>query len=386
MICEFFSFTHPSLLVTGLFYVFVGSVVSCLFYQLFFFRRLAFYENSISSTPETPTADWPGVSVVVCAWNELENLKKLIPALLSQNYPRFEIILVDDRSDDECYDFLLFESLKYPKLHLVRINETPREMAAKKYALTLGIKAARYEILLLTDADCLPTSDDWITHMTASIRNKKQVVLGFSPYQYQEGFLNFLIRHETFYTAVQYMSFAVTGIPYMGVGRNLSYCKSLFIQNKGFHSHLRVVGGDDDLFVGEVATSDNTVVCLAPQSFMVSEPKQTFRTWFRQKRRHLSVGKKYKLRNKYLLAILSVSQLTFWTSGILLVAVQSFIPFVVAGWLVRMGLQTWLLYRISRRLDESIQWYTIPVFDFLYTFYYMFIGTWALFTKRASWI
>jgi glycosyltransferase involved in cell wall biosynthesis len=385
MIPELPSFAQPWSPSMLLFYVFAVSVVISLFYQLFFFSRLAFYKKSIATITETPDASWPGVSVVISAWNELENLKKLIPALLQQNYPHFEIIIVDDRSDDECYDFLLYESLKHPQLRLVRVNETPDHIASKKYALTLGIKAAQYEILLLTDADCMPESDDWITHMTAAIRNETKVVLGFSPYQYQEGFLNFLIRHETFYTAAQYMSFAVAGIPYMGVGRNLSYCKSLFIQNKGFHSHLRVVGGDDDLFVGEVASKDNTTICVVPQAFMISEPKQTFRAWFRQKRRHLGAGKKYKPRNKLLLAFLSFSQIIFWVSGILLVAFPSFIPFVVAGFIVRMGIQTWLLYRISRLLDESIRWYTLPVFDFLYTFYYLLVGTWALFTKRASW-
>jgi len=380
-----FSAEYP-LFITVVFGVFVASVLISLFYQLFFFRRLAFYDNSTLATSTTEPSHWPGVTVVISAWNELENLRKLIPALLNQNYPRFEIIIVDDRSDDECYDYLLFESLKYPNLHLVRINETPDHIAAKKYALTLGIKTAQYETILLTDADCMPESDDWITRMTALIRHEKKVVLGFSPYQYQDGFLNFLIRHETFYTAVQYMSFAVAGIPYMGVGRNLSYCKSLFIQNKGFHSHLKVVGGDDDLFVAEVANKDNTAICITPGSFMVSEPKQTFRAWFRQKRRHLTVGKKYKLRSKCILGFLSLSQLLFWLCGILLLATQAFIPFVVAGWIMRLSLQTWLLYRIARRLDGSIRWYTLPVFDFLYTFYYMFVGTWALFTKRASWI
>ncbi len=384
MISELLSLRY-SLPITLLFYVFAGSVIVSLFYQLLFFSRLAFYKDKFIHSSQTPDDSWPGVSVVVCAWNELENLKKLIPALLDQNYPCFEIIIVDDRSDDECYDYLLFESFKYPQLHLVRINETPDHIASKKYALTLGIKAAQYEMLLLTDADCMPESTDWITRMTAALRDQKQVVLGFSPYQYQKGFLNFLIRHETFYTAVQYMSFAVTGIPYMGVGRNLSYCKSLFIQNKGFHSHLRVTGGDDDLFVGEVANKHNTSICIDPDSFVTSEPKQTFRAWMRQKRRHLGAGKKYKLRYKMLLGLLSVSQIIFWVSSILLLTFQAFIPFVVGGFFLRIGIQTWLLSRISQRLDESIRWYTLPVFDFFYTFYYMFVGTWALFTKRASW-
>jgi glycosyltransferase involved in cell wall biosynthesis len=369
-----------------LFGLFAGSVVLSLFYQLYFFRRLAFYRQSEPSVGASAMQELPGVSVVVCAWNELENLKKLLPVLLEQNYPKFEVVVVDDRSDEECYEYLLFESLKEPRLQRVRIDDTPDHVSSKKYALTLGIKAAQYDCLLLTDADCLPQSKDWIALMTSGLRNDKQVVLGFSPYRYSGGWLNFLIRHETFYTAVQYMSFAVAGIPYMGVGRNLSYRKSLFLQNKGFRSHLRVVGGDDDLFVSEVARRNNTAVCLDPDAFTISEPKRTFGAWLRQKRRHLAVGKKYRFGTKVLLGGLLLSQGLFWACGILLLALWAFVPFVAAGFLLRIVLQAWFMQRTARRLDASVSWYTLLVFEVLYLFYYLFVGTWALLTKRASWI
>lgn len=374
-----------SLFITCLFYIFAGSVIVSLFYQLFFFNRLAATIQKDAYPNPPASTEVPGVSVVICAWNELENLQKLIPLLLKQDYPTFEIVIVDDRSNDECYDFLLYEALKHPNLKHIRINDTPDHIASKKYALTLGIKAAMYDIVLLTDADCMPESESWISLMTARVQDPMQIVLGFSPYRFQKGFLNFLIRHETFYTAVQYMSFAIAGVPYMGVGRNLLYRKSLFIQHKGFRSHLRVVGGDDDLFIGEVATRKNTTVNLIPGSFVYSEPKQTLKAWFRQKRRHLAVGKKYRLRNKLLLGIYSAAQLLFWITSIALLAQQAFVLLVAVGFILRVGVQLMVFIRIAAHLDTTIRWYTLLLFDIVYMIFYSFIGTWALFTKRVTW-
>ncbi len=374
-----------SLFITCLFYVFLASVATSLFYHLFFFHRLAstIQKGDFAEVPMPIEA--PGVSVVICAWNELDNLKKLIPVLLNQDYPIFEIIIVDDRSDDECYDFLLYESFKHSNLKHIRINDTPDHIASKKYALTLGIKAAIYDVILLTDADCMPESKSWIRLMASRVQDPTQIILGFSPYRFRKGFLNFLIRHETFYTAVQYMSFAIAGIPYMGVGRNLVYRKSLFIDHKGFRSHLRVVGGDDDLFVGEVATAKNTAINLVPESFVYSEPKHTFKAWFRQKRRHLAVGKKYRFRNKFLLGLYSLGQLLFWLTGMILLANQAFVISVAVGFVLKITVQLLVFTRIAKHLDTSIRWHSLLLFDFLYMIYYSFIGTWALFTKRISW-
>ncbi len=359
---------------------FAASIAVILFYQLFFFSRLAWYHDQSPAT-----ADEPGVSVVVAAWNELENLQHLIPLLLEQNYPAYEIIIADDRSSDECYDYLLLEAARHEKIKLVRINATPGHIAPKKYALTLGIRAARYDIILLTDADCRPQSNDWIRLMASKIEGDKHIVLGYSPYSAEPGFLNFMIRYETFYTAVQYLSFALAGLPYMGVGRNLAYRKSVFIGNKGFHSHLGVVGGDDDLFVGEVANSRNVAIRTAPEASIESVPKRTFKAWFRQKKRHLAVGKRYSTRNKMLLGFLTGAQGVFWVTGITLLCLQSFIPYVAAGFVVRMLVQVVMLSRAATIIDSRVRWYLLPAFDFLYTIYYSIIGVTALFSKRIRW-
>jgi hypothetical protein len=267
----------------------------------------------------------------------------------------------------------------------VRINDTPNHITPKKYALTLGIKVARYDIILLTDADCIPQSNDWINQMQQKFTQDKQIILGYSPYSYKEGFLNFMIRYETFYTAVQYFSFTLAGLPYMGVGRNLAYTKSLFFGNNGFHSHMNVMGGDDDLFVSEVATKNNVAICIDAQAHVVSEPKGTFKAWYRQKRRHLSVGKHYKGRNKLLLGIMSVSQILFWLSFILLVCIPEYSWIAAAGFLVRVLAQVWVLQSIAKKIDNTIKWFFIPIFDLLYTIYYIIVGFSVSISKQVRW-
>ncbi|MBD0256718.1 MAG: hypothetical protein ICV83_13450, partial [Cytophagales bacterium] len=225
----------------------------------------------------------------------------------------------------------------------------------------------------------------WIGRMAGKIGGDKEIVLGYSPYGVEPGPLNWMIRYETFYTAVQYVSFALAGLPYMGVGRNLAYRKRVFNANGGFRSHGHVVGGDDDLFVGETATRRNVAVSIDPAAAVESVPKRTLRAWFRQKKRHLAAGKRYSLRNKALLGALPLAQGVFWAAGITLACLQAFIPYVAAGFLIRMLVQVVTLSRAAAVIDASVRWYLLPAFDFLYTLYYSFIGVTALFSKRIRW-
>jgi len=356
------------------------SVCIQIFYFLFFFTRLLFFKSEYQKND----IDIP-ISVIVCVHNEFENIKKLLSALLNQKYSQYEIIIVDDRSGDELYDYLLFESLKQPLLRLIRINKSVDHITPKKYALTLGIKAAKYEYVLLTDADCLPNSEYWINEMQKNFVNKKEIVLGFSPYKKEKGFLNEIIQFETFYTALQYFSFSLAGLTYMGVGRNLGYKKSLFVINKGFNPHLRVVGGDDDLFVQQVAKKDNVQICISEISQMVSIPKMNFSDWFKQKKRHLSVGKHYKLFYKILLGLLPFSQALFWLSSIFILVMGEFNLIFLAGFLIRFTLYLLILRAIASKLKVGLSWYSLPIFDVIYVFYYFITGLTAVFTKRVRW-
>ena len=329
------------------------------------------------------------VSVIVCAHDEEENLKELIPLLLQQEYHAFEVVVVNDRSNDNTYDYLLEATKLHPRLKMVNVKDTPPHVNSKKYALTLGIRAASNDLILLTDADCRPNSMQWINSMSETFDEKTQFVLGFSPYNHAPGFLNHFIRFESLVTALQYFSFALFGNPYMGVGRNLAYRKSLFLEKKGFNNYLHVTGGDDDLFVNQHANGKNTKVQFSSAALVKSIPEKTFADFIHQKVRHLSVGKRYRAGHKILLGLFQASWFLAWVLGLTLIGL-SFLDYrlalVVAGAVVlRWIFQILGIHSIVKRNGLSFKLWIIPVLDFVYPIYYISTGLVALFTQKVRW-
>jgi glycosyltransferase involved in cell wall biosynthesis len=324
------------------------------------------------------------VSVIVCAHDEQENLKELIPALLSQDHPEFEVIIVDDRSNDSTFDFLLAETAKDHRLRMVHVNRTPPHANSKKYALTLGIKAARFEWLLLTDADCRPDGNSWISAMSTHFNGATQFVLGYSPYEKRRGFLNAFIRFDTLITAIQYISFALLGIPYMGVGRNLAYRRSRFLEVKGFNNILGITGGDDDLFVNLHAKGSNTVVCVERASQTHSKPKTSLKNFLHQKVRHLSVGRHYKFGHRLLLGLFMTSWLAVWFIGLPLIFAGDY---YIAGGLIifRVILVIITVHLAAKRFGQKFELWLVPLLDFIYAFYYLVTGLRTLVTKKVRW-
>ena len=389
------AFTVPSVIST-LLIIWLVMVSIQLIFILFIYSRTAFYRQ-----PNCSHADpQPGISVVVCARNELDNLTELLPLLNAQHYVNFEVLLMDDRSTDGTQSFLKNEIGHLERVRFIRIDREHEHVTSKKYALTIALKKVRYPTVLLTDADCRPASTNWLAGMVAPLNNPEtEIILGFSPYERRPGLLNVLIQSETLFTAVQYFSLALAGRPYMGVGRNLAYRTQVFFVNKGFYSHISVVGGDDDLFINEVATGRNTAICLDPDTFTWSKPKETWAEWRLQKQRHLNVGNYYKPGNKFRLGLLTGSHVLNWLLALivgLIVWTHELQPhsFTADEWLLlRIGSGAfvfrlflfWIIVgRISYRLGHTIHWSTTPFIDLLLGIYYGLAGITTLVTKRKK--
>lgn len=300
-----------------IFYFFIAVVIVQLFYYLGVFGKFAF------AKPQHVTPKKLPVSVIVCAKNEEENVKKYIPLLAQQDYPDFEIVLIDDASSDETLEVFEEFEKEFSNIRLVKVENNETFWGNKKYALTLGIKAAKKDYLLFTDADCFPNSKDWITSMTSQFTMNKTIVLGYGGYEKVErSFLNKIIRFETVLTAIQYFSWAKLGSPYMGVGRNLAYKKEEFFNVNGFIDHIQIRSGDDDLFINQAANKANTTISYTPESFTYSKPKRSYKEWFTQKRRHISTAEHYKFFDKMQLGLFFLSQLFFFLLVIILLAFQ----------------------------------------------------------------
>ncbi|HVG14483.1 MAG TPA: glycosyltransferase [Chitinophagaceae bacterium] len=357
-------------------------LVTCiqLFYYLYFFRRLAYFKPSARQQSQQHP-----VSVIICARDEDQNLARYLPGVLVQQYnSTHEVIVVNDNSHDDS-KYLLAELQKtFKHLQVIDLKQEAKMIKGKKYPLSIGIKEAKHEIVLLTDADCVPVSESWILKMQDAFTPGVEVVLGYGPYTKKKGLLNKLIRFETYHTALQYLSYALAGKPYMGVGRNLAYRKNLFFLNKGFSSINNIPSGDDDLFINMVATKMNTAIVIDKESFTVSEPKETWTEWVRQKTRHYTTGKYYKTSHKFLLGLYTGSFFLFYpllaASAIFFDWRFSFIPFGI-----RFFVQAIIMDKSLKQLGEEdlIPWFWL--LD-IWMFVYYIIFAPALWKKpRKSW-
>lgn len=356
-----------------------------LFYYWFYLSRIAF--KKIKKGSGEAKADLP-VSIVICAKNEFENLKNNLPQVLEQDYPKFEVILVNDFSEDESYFLLKSFQEKYSNFNVINLRENVNFFAGKKLALALGIKSAKFETILLTDADCSPASKNWIKEIVSAFDDKTEIVLGYGGYRKISGFLNNLIRFDTVSIAIQYMGFALAGKPYMGVGRNLAYKKELFFRHGGFASHYRVKSGDDDLFVNRAAKRENTQIAINTDSFTISEPKKTLAGWFKQKKRHLSTGGYYKAGDKFRLGLLAFSNSMFYISLIVSLGIaQSFLTLYIALGLVFLKFFSLILiyYYAGKRFNEPKLFLYSPIFDMIFAFLNPVFAISNLFYRKNKW-
>ncbi|MET0637181.1 MAG: glycosyltransferase [Chitinophagaceae bacterium] len=361
-----------------LFYAFVVTAAVQIFYYLFFFSRISSHKPK-----EKQTSQQHPVSVIICARDEDENLARYLPAVLVQKYPSsYEVIAVNDNSLDDSKYVLEELNKTFRSLHIVELKQEAKLISGKKYPLSIGIREAKHEILLLTDADCVPASEFWIQRMQDAYVDGIEIVIGYGAYHKKKGLLNKLIRFETFHTALQYLSYALAGTPYMGVGRNLSYKKDLFIRNKGFSSINHIPSGDDDLFINRVATKANTAVVISPEAVTFSIPETSWGAWLKQKTRHYSTAKFYKPKHKFLLGLYFFTQFLYYP---MLAAALIFFDWrIVAGVaFVRLLVQGVVLFKAMKKMGERDLWPWYLFLD-LWMFFYYIIFVPALWKKPSK--
>jgi biofilm PGA synthesis N-glycosyltransferase PgaC len=325
------------------------------------------------------------VSIVICARNEDDNLTEFLPKILTQDYEDFEVIVVNDCSFDNTEN-VIDEFVKvFPNLRKANIKEDEYYKHGKKFAMLVGIKAAKFNQVLLTDADCYPASDQWLKQMASGFSSQKEIVLGYGAYEKRKGFLNKLIRFDTFIIATQYLSAAIKNKPYMGVGRNLAYTKELFFKEKGFSRHYHIISGDDDLFVNQAANNVNVNVCTHKDAITYSKAKKTFKEWRLQKARHLTTSPIYRKTSKLKIAFSYLSQYYFYLSLIALsfsIKTLLLIPIIFC---LKIIIQLLILNRASKKLNEKDLLWGSFIYELVLLFIYPIFHLTKLFYKPNNW-
>jgi glycosyltransferase involved in cell wall biosynthesis len=363
-----------------IFYVFIAVVLVQLFYYLGIYRKFAFAKPQVSTPKRIP------ISVIVCAKNEAEKVKQYVPLLAGQNYPDFEIVLIDDASSDETLDIFEAYEKQYSNIRLVKVENNEAFWGNKKFALTLGIKAAKKEYLLFTDADCYPVSEDWITQMSSQFTMSKTIILGYGAYnKVKKSFLNKIIRFDGMLRATQYFSWARAGRPYSGEGRNLAYKKEEFFKVNGFIDHMSIRTGEDALFINQAAHKKNTTICYSPESFTYSEAKQTYKEWLVQKRKQVFTTSLFKPFDKLQLQAFYISQLLFIVLALLLLILQFDWRFVVPVIAVRY-IAAWITvgYSAARLYEkDTVYWY--PIIEIVLIFTQLNVFFTNIISKPVHW-
>ena len=357
--------------------VFGITLIIQLLYHWGFFSKVAFYKNK---RPLKYDSDLEPVSIVLCARDAYEYLVELVPVLLGQDYPNFEVVIVNDCSDDETEEYLKDLERQDPRIKPVQLKQHLNFFNGKKFPLSMGIKSAQNDLIVLTDCNSIPTNNQWLRSVVNCYGKNTEVVIGYSPFSQKKGFLNKLIRFDAIQNALLYLSAALNGHPYMGIGNNLSYRKELFYRNKGFISHYTTSVGDDDLFVSQVATQKNTEVLIDPDNAILTRPPQSFHQWKRQKSARYSTISRYSARARMMLSLFYASQFLFYTSFIALLALCTspafaitggevfYIPILVFFFLLRFGTQLLIYNKAFKRLGGKGLLPGLIAYDFLFAY------------------
>ena len=361
------------------------SVLVQLYYYLRFYTAIFRHKRRIKKGKILLLDTLPEVSVIICARNEEENLRKHLPSVLKQDYPKYEVIVINDRSYDESETVLELLKKEYPHLKTSFIPMDAKFIDSKKIAVTLGIKAAQNDILVFTDADCEPVSNKWLEGVVRSFSGDNQIVLGYGAYNKNKSFTNMLQVFDTLFIGIQYLNYAIAGYPYMGVGRNMAYRKSFFENSKGFSKHLDIQSGDDDLFINDYARGKNTTVCVSPESITTSEEKKSFSAFLAQKERHLSTSGRYKFSSKLLLGTEMGSRFLFYLGILLTCLIQ--IPywyFIAPGaFLLRYIMQYIIINLNAKALGERKFYFGIGLMDILLPLINLYLYIVAFFRPKA---
>lgn len=315
-------------------------------------------------------------SIVIAARNEEENLAALLPKLVTQEHPEFEVIVALDR----CSDGSLEVIGQFNQVKVAVIKAVPDGLDPKKYALTTAISQATGDWIAFLDADCIPESTHWLSKIESEVTEQLHILIGYSPFQKGKSLLDHFSQYEAFITAFNYLAMALAGHPYMAVGRNLAIRRSFFEASGGYTEFQKITGGDDDLFIQKNATKSNTHVFMGTEAMVYTKPKDTWDQYFIQKTRHLSVGGKYSNKDQLLHLLFNGSLFATWIL-LPLLSIEFILP-IILFYLSVKGIG----YRFAHsKMGAGFNYILLPLVDLMYAIILPIIAIRSKLVKDIRW-
>ncbi|MDD2575997.1 MAG: glycosyltransferase [Bacteroidales bacterium] len=350
-------------------------------YYFIVYGRVAFFKDNKLTTDEKQKYI-PSVSVVMCVKDDAYNLEKKLPIILEQEYPNFEVVVVNDASKDETEYVLRVLQEIYPNLNVVNLYNNVNGFLGKKYPLSLGIKSAKNEIILLTESDTMPLNYNWITTMVKGFKQKKDIVLGFTNFEQKPTFLNTLMHYENLTSAMNYLGNAMLNNPFMGQGRNMAYKREFFFETGGFISQYNISVGEDDLFINKNANSKNTSVILNKESMNLASPKEKREEWVIQKKKHFKSMYHFKLKDKIISTLMPFATLLIYVLVALSIVFQFPWQYAILPLVLKYTFQIIVYYKSSKTLATKQVAFLSPLLEVLFLFINTTIRFFTLFTKK----
>lgn len=357
-------------------------VLQILFY-LIVYGKIAFKKNVDISFPKDE--DLPPLSVIIAAKNDEYNLKNKLIEILEQDYPKYEVIVVNDASTDETEYVLKGLSVIYPHLKIVNIVENVNKFQGKKFPISIGIKSAKYEHLVLTRSDCKPDSFEWLKNIATAFTDNTDIVLGYASLAKRKGLLNKLIQYDHAIRSMNYLSFALCKKPYMGEGYNLAYKKNLFYNVGGFIKHYNLSAGDDDIFINQVANNKNTSVILTPSSQITYDTVHTYKDWIKSKKSNIISRKHFKQSHRLLLTFLPCCTWLFYLSLVSMFLFAFPWQYMLVAFLLKSIMQIFVYYRAFKRLKIKKIYIFAPILELYQMFLNLTLEVRILTTKKTRW-
>lgn len=364
-----------------------------LLYYFCLYNRIHIRSRAVKRSDIHFSQELPPLSVIIYAREEVENLRRNLTAVLEQDYPQFEVIVINDGNTDESEDYLTLQGEKYPNLYHSFVPSSSRYISRKKLAITLGIKASKYDWLVFTEANCLPESNQWLRTMARNFTSRAQIVLGYSGYERGKGWLHKRVSFDNLFTSMRYLGYALAGKPYMGIGRNMAYRKELFYSQKGFSAHLNLQRGDDDLFINKTATSENTRVETDANAVVRVQPVFHAKDWREEKISYMATAHFYRGIQRNLSGFETTTRLLFHATWIaaLVIGILNF-HWLVAGiafliFALRYTIQALIINKTAKDLGEKRRYFfTLPVFDILQPMQSLRWKLYCQFRKRSDFL